>query len=264
MCMTNEIPQDLDHVLAQLHANAQVAGVLAIGSLANQTLSPSSDYDLVLVVRDMAPLWYVGVTTIGQRFADLIFVSTDAIGQIQRLSASIPATHELASIVRWLQHGTILLDRDQVLHHIQQHIQKQSLIEPISDQAAYGAWFATNFNLEVARRYVRSPDALYRTAADMRMAVYGHADLWFNYFTIRKLPWNGDKAAVLYLREHDPAYLAIYQRFTETTNHQAKLACYEQAAMHVTDPLGGLWTDPVDAVNIVSPPWTWADLLGQR
>ena len=52
MCITNEIPQDLDRVLAQLHANAQVAGVLAIGSLANQTLSPSSDYDLVLVVRD--------------------------------------------------------------------------------------------------------------------------------------------------------------------------------------------------------------------
>jgi hypothetical protein len=259
-----EIPQALDRVLAQLQASAQVVGVLAIGSLAHQTLSPSSDYDLVLVIRDMAPPWYVGVTTIGGRFADLIFVSVDAVEQIQSLSASIAATHELASIVRWFQQGTILVDRDQILHRAQQHIQKQNLIEPIADQSAHGAWFAINFNLAVARRYVRSPDEWVQATADMRMAVYGHADLWFNYFTIRKLDWDGDKAAVAYLREHDPAYLALYQRFIDTTDRQAKLACYEQAAMHATEPLGGLWTDPVDQINILSPPWTWAELLGQH
>jgi hypothetical protein len=263
MPMTTAIPHALDRVLAQLRANAQIVGVLAIGSLVHRTLSPSSDYDLVLVVRDMAPLWYVGVTTIGGRFTDLIFVSAEAIEQIQRLSDSIPTTHELAAIVRWLQQGSILIDRHRVLHRVQQHIQSQNLVEPISDQAAHGAWFAINFNLAVARRYVRSPDALYQATADMRMAVYGHSDLWFNYFTIRKLPWDGDKAAVTYLREHDPAYLEVYQRFITTTDRQAKLAYYEQAAMHATEPLGSLWADPVDAINILSPPWTWAGLLDQ-
>ncbi|MBN1581639.1 MAG: hypothetical protein JXA89_13120 [Anaerolineae bacterium] len=262
--MTITMPQDLDPALAQLRANARVAGVFAIGSLAHQTLSPSSDYDLVLVVRDMAPLWYVGVTTIGGRFADLIFVSADAIERIQRLAAPIPPTHELAAIVRWLEQGAILVDRDQILHRAQQHVQSQGLIDPISDQAVHGAWFAINFNLAVARRYVRSPDEWAQATADMRMAVYGHADLWFNYFTIRKLDWDGDKAAVAYLREHDPAYLALYQRFIDTTDRQAKLACYEQAAMRATEPLGGLWTDPVDQINILSPPWTWAELLGQH
>lgn len=262
--MPNGIPPELDQVLAQLRANARVAGVLVIGSLSNQTLSPSSDYDLVFFIADMAPLWYVGVATIGQRFADLIFVSTEAIERIQDLSAAIPATHELAPIVRWLQQGTVVIDRDQALHRVQQCIQRQDLIEPISDQAVHAAWFAINFNLAVARRYVESPDILYQTTADIRIAVYGHTDLWFHYFTIRKLSWEGDKAAVAYLRGHDPSYLALYQRFIETTDRQAKLACYEQAARHATAPLGGLWADPVEAVNIVSPPWTWTDLLDQR
>jgi hypothetical protein len=261
--MTIEIPQEIDAVLAQLRANEQVAGVLAIGSLTRQAVSSASDYDLVLVVRELTPLWYVGVTTIGRRFTDLIFVSADAIDQIAHLAAPIPTTHELTAIVRWLQHGVILLDRDRGLRRVQQHVHRQTLIEPISDQAAHGAWFAINFNLAVARRYGRSPDELYQTTADMRMAVYGHADLWFNYFTIRKLDWDGDKAAVIYLREYDPAYLALYQRFISETDRQAKLAIYEQAALQATKPLGGLWADPVDAINILSPSWTWADLLGQ-
>ncbi len=73
------------------------------------------------------------------------------------------------------------------------------------------------------------------------MAVYGHMDIWFGYFTIRKMTLLGDKAACQYLDREDPAFLQIYQQFLSTSDREEKLVLYEKAAALATAPLGGLW-----------------------
>ena len=259
--MTIELPEGLEPVIARLRTKEQVEGVLAIGSLASQSLTPASDYDFAIVLRDVECAWYVGVTAIQERFTDLLFVSDNALRQIQEQVSPLSDAHELAPVIRWFERGVILFDRSGQLASAQQHVQQYSLVQPISDAAAYGAWFATNYNLAIACRLCQSPAPRDQAVADIRMAVYGHADVWFNYFTIRHIPWKGDKAAVNYLSESDPGYLELYQSLVKTTDRAAKLECYRRAAAHVTAPLGGLWAFPVDVTNVQSPPWTWADLM---
>jgi hypothetical protein len=259
--MKPSVPEDLNQIITRLCAHEQVAGVLAIGSLAHNALAPTSDYDLVIVLREMDPTWYVGVTHVGGRFADLLFVSANALREIRQLESPLPTNHELVPVVRWLRCGSVLFDRDQV-RETQQFVQQRNWIQPISDSAAYSAWFATNYNLSVACRLARAVDPLRAWVADIRIAVYGHADLWFNYFGIRQIPWQGDKAAAQYLQDHDARYLKLYKRFLAARDRTDKLELYRRAAAHVTEPLGGLWTDPVDVTDRLSPPWTWSDLLG--
>jgi len=93
------------------------------------------------------------------------------------------------------------------------------------------------------------------------MAIYGHSDLWFNYFAIRQQPWDGDKAALRYLQAHDPAYLSRYQAFIDATERDEKIARYTLAARHATEPLGGLWSENETTVNILEPAWTWPELI---
>ncbi len=260
--MKRPLPQDLDQVIRHLGTHEQIVGLLAIGSLVNNALTPASDYDLVIVLGGIAPLWYVGVTTIGGRFTDLLFVSSDALRQIRELASPLADAHELAPVIRWFERGAILLDRMGQLDSIQRYVRQSRLLDSASDAGAHGAWFATNYNLAVVDRLVRSPDPHYPSVADIRMAVYGHSDLWFNYFAIRGIEWDGDKAAWHYLRERDPDYLSSYCDFVTTTVRADKLDCYRRTAARATAPLGGLWTVPTGETNVLSPPVTWADLVG--
>lgn len=262
MPMERQLPKDLEQVVRHLGANERITGILAIGSLVDSVLTPASDYDLVIVLEDLALLWYVGVTTIGGRFTDLLFVSSDALRQIRELGSAPANTHELAPIIRWIEQGAMLLDRTGRLDSAQRHVRQSKLLGSTSDAGAHGAWFATNYNLAVVDRLVQSPDPHYLSVADIRMAVYGHSDLWFNYFAIRRIEWNGDKDAWHYLCEHDPDYLSCYCDFVTTTARLAKLDRYRRAAAQATAPLGGLWTVPTAETNVLSPPVTWADLVG--
>jgi len=260
--MERQLPKDLEQVICHLGGDDRIIGVLAIGSLVNNALTPGSDYDLVIVLEDIAPLWYVGVTTIGGRFTDLLFVSNNALRQIRELESPLVGTHELAPIIRWFRRGTILYDQTGQLDRTQRRVQQAQLVDSVPDASAHGAWFATNYNLAVVDRLVQSADAHYPSVADIRMAVYGHSDLWFNYFAIRQIEWDGDKAAWRYLCEHDPEYLSCYCDFVATTARADKLDGYRRTAARATAPLGGLWTVPAGESNVLSPPVTWADLVG--
>jgi hypothetical protein len=132
------------------------------------------------------PLWYVGVTAIGGRFADIIFVAGQALAQLQALDAPVAHDHALAPVLRWLRDGVIVLDRGG-LGGAREHA--CGLLALPDGDHAYSAWFGLNYNLAVIRRLLQSDDPLYLAVADIRMAVYGHVDLWFGYFAIRGQPW---------------------------------------------------------------------------
>jgi predicted nucleotidyltransferase len=253
----------IEGVYDRLKQNEEVEGLLLIGSLAKNELSPASDYDLVIVLRNSQLSWYVGVTTINNRFTDLLFVNEEAITAIQNLTSVLPFSHELAPIIRWLKNGVILYDRMGKLTRAQRKVQQGKWISSISDEDAYGAWFALCYNLAVTKRMMSADDDFYHAAAGIRMAVYGHMDLWFGYFKMRKMEWAGDKATLTYLRLNDTHFLEAYQKFITSIPLEQKILLYEQAANFAAAPFGGVWPSNITVMNDAQNFKKWEELLGE-
>jgi hypothetical protein len=264
------LPEPLRDALDRLSRHDRVFGALLIGSLAAGALTPASDYDLVVVVDVGEPVWYVGVTEIalragcanGGRFADIVVVAGRALTQIHDIDAPVGHDHALAPVLRWLRDGAIVLDRG-ALHAAQEHVCTHGLLAPPDDASAYSAWFGLNYNLAVIRRLLQSDDPRSLAVADIRMAVYGHADLWFGYFAIRGQPWPGDKAAVRSLEAQDPNYLALFRQFIVESQRTEKARRYAELAALATAPLGGLWPPGWTGENLAHPPLRIADLLSK-
>ena len=269
--MKYTMPDETDHlslaeVIARLSRRARVKGLLQIGSLATGALTEASDYDLVIVLgadpgaSEMQP-WYVGVTQIDHRLTDLIFVAMSQVARLSALSGPVAPGDPLAPVIQWFQRGTIVHDRDHLLRRAKEHLAAESWLEPADDQAAHATWFSVNYNLIQTRRIAQADNALYQKTAEIRMAVYGHTDLWHGYFTLRRLPWDGDKAAIVYLLEHDPEFLEAYREFVAESSVEAKLSAYERVAALVTSVRGGLWPAGATAMNVDHALETWQALL---
>ena len=256
------LPQPLHDTLDRLSRNDRVLGALLIGSLAVGALTPASDYDLVVVVDVGEPAWYVGVTEIGGRFADIVFVAGQALTQIQALYTPVAHDHALAPVLRWLLDGVIVLDCGG-LCAAQEHALAHVLLAPPDSASAYSAWFGLNYNLAVIRRLLQSEDPRYLAVADIRMAVYGHADLWFGYFAIRGQPWPGDKAALRALEAQDPNYLALFRQFIAESQRTEKARRYAEVSALAAAPFGGLWPPGWTGENLAHPPLRIAELLGK-
>ncbi len=111
-------------------------------------------------------------------------------------------------------------------------------------------------------RLLQSSDPRILAVAAIRMAVYGHSDLWFGYVTIRRQPWPRDKRALAALEAHDPDYLAGYQQFLIETDRTEKARRYRDLAARAAAPLGGLWPPGWSGENLEPPPLRVVDLLG--
>jgi hypothetical protein len=251
----------LAEVVARLSKHPQVEGILQIGSLTTATFNPASDYDIVIVLAEAPQIWYVGVTSIDSRFTDLLFVDQSALANIAALSEPLAIDDPLTPIVRWLLHGQILFDPSQLLAQAHGHVIARDWIAAIPDTALFGAWFALNYNLAQARRLLQATAPIYQATVDIRMALHGHQDVWWSYFTIRRLTEAGEKQAIRYLQEHDPAFLALYQHFITETDRARKFELYEQAAAYVVTPVGKLWTINTTAMNVPDTLQLWNQLL---
>jgi predicted nucleotidyltransferase len=254
---------NLEKTIVQISKSESVMGIMQIGSLCRKQVSSQSDYDLVIIFDEAAKSWYVGVTFIENRLTDLIFVRSSEIERVLALDTPVAQNDELAPIIRWVRDGEILYARSKSLQHTQEKTRTQALIEPIDDEAAYSAWFRINYNLAHLRRMLTSNDSVYKLAANIRIAVYGHSDIWFGYFTIRRIEFLGDKAAIRYLCEHDPEFLSSYQQFINgKSSVDEKFAAYERVASMATAPMGTLWPEISTVMNLENTLEIWQRLLG--
>lgn len=67
--------QSFEEVIARLATHTAVDGLLSIGSLSRSELTPSSDYDLLVLLREAPLPLQVALTSIDRRLADIIFVN---------------------------------------------------------------------------------------------------------------------------------------------------------------------------------------------
>jgi hypothetical protein len=244
-----------------LSERPQVVGILQIGSANGPAFNAASDHDLVIVLADAPRPWYVGVTRVEGRLTDLLFVARSTLLRVATLTGPLAADDVAAPVVRWLREGRIQFDRGGLLARAKQHVVDGDWVAGAPAQAIHDAWFALNYNLAQTRRLLQSSDPVDRAAAEIRMAVYGHLDVWRSYFTLRRLPGAGEKAAVRFLLEHDPTFLTGYRQFVAEAEPLPKLELYEQAAALAAAPLGALWAPNVTAMNLAGGLASWQALL---
>ena len=203
----------------------------------------------MVVLSEMPVPLHVGLTYVDDRVTDIIFVTVEQIDQVLSLSGPVDARDWIGRIVRWLQVRCIAFDRSGRLERGQRKVQAGVWLASMDDADVYSAWFGVNYNLVQTRRMLLSDDPVYLMAADLRMVLYGMAYLFWDYFNIPRLRWEGEKAAVRYLEADDPGFLEMFWEFVAETDRALKFELYERMAETTTAPAGGLWGDSVTAIQ---------------
>jgi hypothetical protein len=255
---TNEMP--LEAVLTQLSHHPAVDGLVTVGSTGRSTLTPSSDYDVLVVLVEMPVPLSVGITYIDHRLTDLLFATTAHVDQILAAEVALDGDEWEGRVARWLIDGQIVFDRHGRLRQAQVKVCGGNWVRPLEDIDAYGAWIGVNYNLLHTRRLMQSDDPVYLHAAELRMSLYGVSSVLYSYFRIRKLRWEGDKAAIRHLMAHDPAYFELLQQFLHESDPQRKFAAYERISAATLAPIGALWEDEPTVLWNDMVPATWETL----
>lgn len=239
-----------EEIVARLSQCEAVDGILLVGSASKGELTPASDYDLILILSTMPESLHVGTTYIDGRFTDLVFFTADHVEQFLAATDPFGFWDWVGRFAGFCESGKILFDRHGRLAGAQIKAQSGEWIKPDGAYEAYQAWFRVNYNLQVVRRYLASDDPLYLQTAEIKMMLYGPQDLFFSYFTIRGVRWEGEKAAVRYLQKYAPVYLALYQQFLAETDRDEKYQLYERLAALTVAPVGRLINESESSMMI--------------
>jgi hypothetical protein len=240
----------LDETISRLARHPVVDGVLLIGSTGQPALSPVSDYDMIVVLNEPPVPVHVALTRIEGRLTDVVFYEAAVIRRIAEGEALADSVDSLeGKLIRWLQTGKVAFDRTGHMEAAQRKAQTGISLRPAGEGEIYAAWFSVNYNVEQTRRMLASPEPVYQWAVDHRL-LYQLADLWGVYFRVRRLPWEGEKAAIRYFQTHDPEYLDLFQTCLAAPDRARKVQLYEQLAAMTLAPLGGLWPGGSTAVQL--------------
>jgi hypothetical protein len=241
--------------VAHLASSPIVEGIIAFGSTGLLDQRPYADFDLFLLVGQWPPSVRVALTTIAGRLTDLLFTQPQAIARIMAAQAPLDASSWDGRLARALRSGRVLFDRTGQLATAQRHLEQLPPSAVVaSDVDAYRAWFRINYNRLQTRRMLDSGDPDYLLAVDARL-LYMVSETFTGYFAVRGLIWDGEKAAVRYLRAHDAAFLNQFRACLGATDRQDRFRQYERLAQHALAPLGPLW----DAATTVFDSDTGAD-----
>ncbi len=254
----------LDEVLARLATREIVDGIVVFGSAATGDATPTSDYDVLLVLKELPVPLRLVVTTVDGRLAEFMVTSTTAVdrlvtGEGEPSTSGGGWTEE--ALARFLD-GRIVFDRSGRVRRAQDRSRRRPPSDAVDERDVYGRWFKASYSLWQTRRMLTAADAVSLMAVDLRL-LYGVYDLWVHYFDVRGLPWRGDKEAIRYLKAHDPRFLDVMERCLAETDRERKLDLYGRLAELTMAPVGGIW--PEDAtVAQPDPAATWLAGIVER
>lgn len=248
------LPTDLalSALLERLSAAEEVVGILIMGSGGRDALTPSSDWDIcVALAARPVPLWLT-LTRVENRLAEFYFVLTEEFATIELAGDfSFEPRTRAGLLASWLLSGKIWFDRTGQLSRLRQKLSEaQVVFQPDFAERLYSLWFRINYNLRESERLLASSEAAVGTMFDLRLMIYGLGDIWWGYFTLRKLRWQGEKAALAYLAEHDPEFLGQLNRFMAEPDRAERFGLYKKLAERATEPVGGLWPENHTAVEM--------------
>lgn len=237
--------RDLDDLAARLARHPDVAGLVVWGSGADDEFKPASDLDLLLVWRSLRPPFSFVTTRLGVTLTEIQVVSLDDILAV--MGGAEPAGEWGSDHIIEALHGRILLDADGTLAHAAAALRGRDLSDP-SAAEVFESWRHAQYNVRQTRRYLASPDPDAQLAVEARL-LYSIHFLLIHYFTVRRMRWRGDKEALRYWRQHEPALLADWRAAVRETDVDRKVVRYEAMHDRVYAPLGGAAPTDLDLVR---------------
>lgn len=241
----------LDEVLGRLTQHEIVDGILLLGSTGTDRLTATSDYDLLLVLADPpAPLRLV-TTWVDRRLTEVYCTTAPAIERVVANASAWSDTSEEGTLVTWLREGRLGYDRTRRLASAQERVRGARPACP-DERAIEEAWREIGYNASQLRRYLASDDPTTQIAVDLRL-LYSVCEVAAGYFTVRRQPWRGEKAAVRYWSAYDPGYLGVLRQCLVEPDRQRKADLYEDLARRTLAPVGGLWESGTTVVASGSP-----------
>jgi hypothetical protein len=242
----------LDEVLNRLASHAAVDAILVMGSAGaeGEGVGPASDYDLLVVLRELSLPLRLVLTRVDHRLTEVYFTSAATLEQLVAGDRLQDGAEELRlAMTTWIQTGRIAFDRVGHLAQARTLLAGRASFLPATDAQLYDRWVHTNYNVRQTQRMVRAEEAVYQTAVDLRL-LYGLDDLKVDYFAMRRLPYRGEKEAVRYWMERDPAYLQLFQATLAERDRAQKVALYSQLAAMTLVPVGGLIPENATSVTL--------------
>lgn len=218
---TRFIDSSLDEITVKLSDNDNVDAMLLCGSTATGKQTKDSDHDLVLIVKEKPDKLLSLFAYIGGVPADVFFYS---LADIKRIILDKQAKEGGETwLMHWLPKGKIAFDKSGTLSDLQR---LGSEIKSPPDTSASMYAYKINYNLVNNKRYFDSGDLLYQEALEIRL-LYSAVEAIVGYFSMRHIYWEGEKKAIQYLKEHDPEYLAIFQKsFCRASNLLDRFTAY--------------------------------------
>lgn len=231
----------IDDTIKLLTKRSEVTAIVTLGTTATGQLTPDSDYDVLLVLKDHKPNFSVEISIIDGRTADILFVAAEQITLLTLKSVQEFSPPEL-SISRWLSNGKIIFDRDSKTSKAQEACRlKLSDNTPgqhfLADRAQH-----LNYDLRVNKTYARSTNPLYLQALRLR-ELHSFSNLFMGYFALRGVPWEGEKRALKHLQQSDPTFLELITSWLNETDLKQRMEIYSEVAAIVLEPAGGIWPD---------------------
>jgi hypothetical protein len=233
------MPNELDNVIEGLQRNDDVDAVFITGSGSSGLLTTHSDIDLTIVFKENHKSIRSLYTFIDNKFADVFFFDSS---DIDRIGSILPENGNSMDgmFVNWLQNSDIKFDRSGKTTALKGKMAGIPELV-VSEEYKFSDWQKANYNLVRNRRYFDAHDQVHDEALELFM-LYSVIQLITAYFSLRNIPWRGEKRAMQYLKERDVKYSEAIGDYFQSKDLKERMAAYEAlVSMTFTDkyPLWG-------------------------
>jgi predicted nucleotidyltransferase len=242
----------LEAALARLAADDRVDGLALFGSRAGEAALPSSDHDLLILVSELPVSIFQMLSHIDGRMADIVFVLTAQADRLLAGGAPVATNTNEGRFLLKMQTAQIVYDASGRLARAQALAQQGGWQAASKYADQYDPWFWHNHALIHIKRMAQADDSVYQTAVDLMLCGALH-DICRAYCRLRHLPWEGEKAALRYFQQHDPAYLRLLRDCLAAAERPRKLALFEQLVTETLRPVGQTWQPGCTAVILDAP-----------
>lgn len=222
---------------------------MVIGSTAREELTPASDYDLIIVMSQLAVPVDMGHTVVDGRHTDLRFLTVEELDDM--IGTERPVNPYVSNGRTLLRMGDGRIEKDESgrLERARRKVLGGVKLQLLDDYRKYDRWWLTNMFLRITMRLDRSDDPVYIQAVDLH--VNGMLDyLMVDYFNFRDLLWKGEKDAVRYWTSHDQEFLRLFVSCLKESDTGRRVVLLETLCAMAVGPLGPVWEDDHAAMHI--------------
>lgn len=231
----------LDAVIQRLANHPLIDGLAFFGTPPTEPTS-ISDYDLLLLVdAEPVPIFQM-LTYIDNRMADVVIYTTELADQVLNEPLPNPLSPWVGYLLQKMRKAQIVYDRSGRLTQVQTNLRTAAGV-PLAvttSSEKYQEWFWLNHTLIHLQRLVHSTDPIYQRAVEL-MVMGALATICRSYFRLHGLAWEGEKAALRYLQQDNPRYLALLDQALGATERAKKVACYAQLVAATLAGVGEQW-----------------------